>query len=64
MNSGNGRLETSGLKQCLQLFTAAAAELQFSSVMKHYDVVAVEVLLEFSDALDINDCRAMNSEKL
>jgi len=64
VNSGNGRLETSGLKQCLQLFTAAAAKFQFGSILKQDDIVAVEVLLQFADSLDVDDRRAMDSQKL
>ena len=64
MNGRNGRLEAAGFKQSLQLLATAAAELQFNSVVEHDDVVTVEVLLEFADSLDVDDCGAMDSQEL
>ena len=64
VNGGNGWLETSGPKQFLQLLAAATAELQFGSILEQDDIVAVEVLLQFTDSFDVDDRGAMDSQEL
>lgn len=49
------RLAAACFEERLKLFAAAAAQFEFRAVVEHYDVVAVEVLMQLADAFEIDD---------
>jgi hypothetical protein len=52
---GVARSEPAGFEEGLELFAAAAAELELRPVVQDDEVVAVEVLVEFFDAVEVDD---------